>query len=375
MANWRGSRTGGFFFRKVTWPDFRVAEDYGHATGGSLEMSALSDVKLNGSLNFDGEPPDPDHLLRVYYGFTDENGEYEERVVATMGVSAADPKVCEGDGIVRKKGRVELTSVLQILKDVELNAPFTVKAGEQVIAKALSLVADNNLPTNCPDPSAYALASDYTFKPEDANVLGIVNKLLDFAGYSSAWVDAYGVVQMTPYVEPTDREAVIEFTDGADSIIHPEMLTESDWGTTPNVVRLSYTTDAECVVAWARNVDPEHRASLPSRGGRERTLAEFVSEVAGNTPAERLEALVKQAEDKLVASSAEIEYAEVECAYMPFEPNDAALVRYAGVDWKGAVTSYRIEIADDSRCKARVRRFARTALKVEKGGEVVWALS
>lgn len=373
MADWHGTRTGGFAFRKVTWPDFKEGEAYEFATGGSLEMSALSDVKINGSLSFDGEPPDPDHLIRVYYRFTDANGEAEEVPVATMGVSAASPSVSETDAGVSKVGKAKLTSILQVLKDVELNAPFTVKAGEQVIARALSLIADYGLPTNNPDPSAYALSEDYTVPPEEANVLGIVNRLLDFAGYSSAWVDEYGVVQITPYVEPTDREPVITFASGRDSIIYPEVKSESDWGTTPNVVRLSYTSDAECIVAWCKNVDPAHRASLPSRGGRERTLADVVSELAGDTAQKRLDALRKAARARLVANSAEVEYAEVSCAYMPVVPNDAALVRYAGIDWKGAVMSHKINLGDDSDSKVRVRRFARTALKVEEGGEVLWS--
>lgn len=373
MADWRGTRTGGFFFRKVTWPDFKEAEAYEDATGGSLEMSALSDVKVNGTLSFDGAPPDPDHLIRVYYGFTDAAGQYEAVPVATMGVQAANPKLTEGEGAVNSQGSATLTSTLQVLKDVELNAPYTVKAGEQVIAKALSLIADHGLPTNNPDPSAYLLSRDYTVPPEEANVLAIVNKLLGFAGYASAWVDAYGVVQVTPYVEPTDREAVIRFSAGEDSIMYADMGYENDWGQTPNVVRLSYSTDTECLAAWAKNVDPAHKASLPSRGGRERTLAEAVSELAGDTPAERARNLEAMAVSKINDNSAEIEYAEVSCAFMPVMANDAAEVDYGGVDWKGAVMNYKVNLGDDSDSVARIRRFTRTALKVESGSEVVWS--
>lgn len=372
MADWRtGSRTGGFFYRKVTWPDFREAEAYENAVGGSLEMSALSDVKVNGSLSYDGEPPDPDHMIRVYYGFTDEAGDYEQIAVATMGVSASNPSLRD-DGEVTATGKATLTSVLQVLKDVELNAPYTVKAGEQVIAKALSIIADRGLPTNNPDPSAYALARDYTFPADKANVLHIVNTLLGFAGYASAWVDAYGVVQVTPYVEPTDREAVITFEAGPDSIMRPDMNNENDWGGTPNVVRLSYSTDTEVLTAYAKNVDPAHKASLPSRGGREKTLAENVTELAGDTQAQRLASLKDMARSKLAANSAEIEYANVKCAFMPIRDSDAAHVRYAGIDWKGAIVNYKVNLGDDSSSTARVRRFVRTALEIETGGEVVW---
>ena len=372
MADWKGSRTGGFFYREVEWPTFKEVGDYQHATGGSLEMSALSDVKVNGSLSFDGEPPNPANLLRVFYGFTDAEGRYEEVAVATMGVIAANPTVSDGIDGVQMKGKAKLTSMLQILKDVELNRPYTVKAGEQAIAKAMALIADCGLPTNSPDPSAYALSKEWTVAPEDANVLSIVNKLLGFAGYSSAWVDAYGVVQLTPYVEPTDREATIRFSAGPDSIIRPEMGSENDWGDTPNVVRLSYSTDSEFLAAWCKNVDPAHKASLPSRGGREKTHSEQVSQLAGDTAQERLANLKEMARSTLAANSAEVEYAEVDCAFMPVEPNDAAEVDYAGVSWKGAVMSCKVDLGDDSSEKVRVRRFVRTALEVETGGEILW---
>lgn len=363
---------GRFFFRKVTWPDFREAEDYPHATGGSLEMSALSDVKVNGSVSFDVEPPDPDHLLRVYYGFTDADGMYGQVAVATMGVSAANPTVRE-DERSTAQGKAKLTSMLQVLKDVELNAPFTVKKGELAVAKAVDLISSRGLPVNNPDASGYALSRDCTFAARDANLLHIVNTLLGLAGYSSAWVDEYGVVQVTPYVEPTEREAVIRFSSGRDSIMYPDVKRESDWGKTPNVARLSYSTDDEVLTAWCRNVDPAHKASLPSRGGREKTIAEQVTELAGETQSERLANLKDMARSKLAANSAEVEYAEVDCAFLPIRPNDAAEVDYAGTSWKGAIVNCKVDLGDDSKEKVRIRRFVRTALKVETGGEVVWS--
>lgn len=56
--DWLGNRSGeAFTFRRVTWPDWLEAEDYGQMTGGSLELSAFSDLKVTATLAFEGDEP------------------------------------------------------------------------------------------------------------------------------------------------------------------------------------------------------------------------------------------------------------------------------------------------------------------------------
>lgn len=371
MANWLGNRSDNrFFYHRVEWSRWEEAEEYENVTGGSLELSSVSDTKVSGSIDFDGEMPNTSDLLRIYYEFTDDDGNHEVVPVATMLVSCANPTL-RGDsryGFVTS-GSATLDSVLKILKDKEYGMPFTVAAGTQAIKLAVELVESLGLRTNNPDKNAYTIKEGYTFPANEANYLAIVNWLLTSAGYQACWPDENGIVLMTKY---RDKPASMEFAEDDESVMLPEMPYTNDWQTTKNVCRLFYETEKESLRAWASNVDPEHKASLPNRGWRESTLREEVSELAGDTVQDRLAALIDLSERKLIENSAEIDYVDIGCPYLPLSPNLVISVKYAGLDWKGDITNYSIDLGDETQCKIKARRFVRTAMNIEKSGEVLW---
>lgn len=363
-AGWSGWAHQRLSFRRVKWPTWEEGEEYGQITGGNLELSAFSDLKVDGSLNFEGvEAPDDRDLVRVYYGYSDSTGEQPMRALATLVFSVSKP-THEG---VTVSGKLECRSTLSILAGRNYGAPFAVPAGTKAVQKAVELVESLGLRTNNPDPSAYEVKGCHTFKEDEADYLTIVNWLLDAAGYSSAWVDAYGVVQMTPYVEPTARASSLSLADDAASILYPELSRESDWADTPNVVRLYYETEDESLRASASNVDPAHAASLPSRG-YEVTYRETVGELAGDTRAERLENLKALARQKLVDKSSGVEYVEGKCQYVEgLAPNAAIEIDYAraGLEWRGAVTNVSVDLSAAMPAKFKARRFVRSGLEVE----------
>lgn len=370
MANWLGGRTKNrFFYHRVEWSTWDEAEEYENATGGSIELSSVSDTKASGSLEFDGDMPNTSDLLRIYYEFTDDDGNHEVVPVATMLVSCANPTL-RGDsryGFVTS-GSATLDSVLKILKDKEYGMPFTVNAGTQAINLAVELIESLGLRTNNPD-NTYAITDDYTFPANEANYLNIVNWLLDSAGYQACWPDENGIVQITKNL---DKPISMEFAEDEESVMLPEMPYTNDWQTAKNVCRLFYETDKESLRAWTSNVDPEHKASLPNRGWRESTLREDVSELAGDTVQDRLTALMELSKQKLIDNSAEIDYVDIGCPYLPLSPNLAISVKYAGLDWKGDITNYSIDLGDETQCKIKARRSVRTAMKTETEGEVLW---
>lgn len=367
---WSGWAHQRLVFRRVKWPTWEEAEEYTQITGGQLELSAFTDLKVDGSLNFEGlEVPDDHDLVRIYHGYSDSNGEQPLRPLATLMFSLSKPTY-EG---VTVSGKLNCRSMLSVLSSKDYGAPFTISAGTQAVQKAIELTESLGLRVNNPDPSAYTIREGRTFKAEEANYLTIVNWLLDAAGYASAWVDAYGVVQMTPYIEPTERKPSLTLADDESSIMYPELSKSSDYADTPNVVRLCYETDEETLIAFATNVDPNSRASLPSRG-YEVTYRESVSELSGDTQAERLASLESMARQKLLDKSSDIEYVEGRCQYVDgLAPNNAMGIDYARADleWRGALTNVSISLDKSMPADFKARRFIRTGLLIEVSSSAI----
>lgn len=369
-AKWSGWAHQRLSFRRVIWPTWEEAEEYTQITGGQLELSAFTDLKVEGSLTFEGlEVPDDHDLVRIYHGYADSSGEHEMEPLATLMFSVAKPTY-EGMTV---SGKLDCRSTLSILASKSYGAPFTIAAGTQAVQKAIELAESLGLRVNNPDPSAYTIREAHTFREEEANYLTIVNWLLSAAGYSSAWVDAYGIVQMTPYIEPTERTAALTLADDERSIMYPELSRQSDYSDTPNVVRLCYETDEETLIASAANVDPNSRASLPSRS-YEVTHSETVTELAGDTQSDRLENLKALAKQKLIDKSSDIEYVEGRCQYVEgLQPNNAIQIDYARADleWNGALTNVNLKLDKSMPADFKARRFVRTGLLVEVSGSAI----
>lgn len=363
-AGWDGWAHVRFEFRRVVWPTWEEAESYRHITGGHIELSAFTDLKAEGSLTFEGfEIPDDHDMVRVYHGHSTSAGEQPLKPLATLMFSVSEPTY-DGAAV---SGKLACRSVLSVLASRKYGAPFTVAAGTQAVQKAIELTESLGLRVNNPDPSAYTVREAHTFNEYEADYLTIVNWLLGAAGYSSAWVDAYGIVQMTPYVEPTERKAAVRLADDESSVMYPKLSRQSDWADTPNVVRLCYETDEETLVASASNIDPNSRASLPSRG-YEVTCSDSVSELAGDTQEERVANLAAMASRKLLDKSSDIEYVEGKCQYIDgLAPNNAMEIDYARADleWKGALTNVSVELSNAMPVEFKARRFVRTGLLVE----------
>lgn len=356
-----------FIFRRVSYPGFRELEDYESIYGGSIELSALSTLKVSGSLDFTGETVPNDHdMVRVYYRFQDDFLDTSTECLATMFFSVADPTYNEA--IV--EGSMDCSSVLVLLQRKSYGLPYTVPAGTNAVAKAAEIVRSFGLSVSYADQSSYTLSADHTFDANE-NYLGIVNWLLDAAGFSSAGVDAYGGVRLEKYQEPTERTVRYTFRDDEQSIMLPEVKTSNDYQDTPNVVKLRHTSQYVTVWAAAYNIDPESKASTVSRG-YENTYEEEVSELEGSTPAEMLANLKALALQRLVDKSSEIEKVEMTHCWLPINTNDAIGIDYrmADIGWKGAVTNAKIELAVSIPCQLSLRNFVRRNLKTSIEGGV-----
>lgn len=378
--SWLGNRAGErFTYRRVRWTPndpathFSEAEEYGNITRGTIELAAFTDAKASCSFDFEGgTAPDTVDLVRVYYSFTDDGGDSENLCLGTFFVNYGDVSYTESGGSLVPSGTVEGESVLSVLLDKKLGAPYTVAAGTDCVAEAQSIIENLGLPTNQPESPAIETQSAYTFEPDDA-VITVVNWLLGQAGYRACWPNAYGAVQLAPYQDASQSEPVATFRDDENSIMLPEVSVENDWASIPNVARLSFANDEEALYAVA-SLDSGNRASLAARGGRELTLQEEISDLQGATQADRIAELEALAVQRLTDNSREIERVTLQHALIPgIEPNASIAVDYSGTVWTGSVTNVSISLETSAPCTTKTRRFiAPQSLTITTEGGVSW---
>lgn len=376
-ADWHGNRSNErFTYKRVKWAPGQVGhfgemESYGFITKGSVELAAYTDLKASASFEFEGgTPPDTTDLVRIYYSFDDDNGRHAETAIGTFFVSYGDIEYAHGTQAVQR-GSVTGVSTLSVLLNKQVGFPYTVPAGVDCVDMANYIVEGLGLPTNSPDSPGTLTQTSHVFEPDDSYIT-VVNWLLTSANYQAVWPDAFGTVMIVPYVDPEARAVVESFADDGESVMLPVVSVENDWSETPNVVRLCYQSDDECLIASASMLSGS-RVSLAARGNREVTLYEQVDELGGETQADRISNLEQMARKKLINNTSEIEKVGMTHAFLPsIRPNDAIEIQYADMTWKGNVTNMDIDLETSIPCQTKIRRFVPNSLVIETDGEAIW---
>lgn len=377
-ANWHGNRANEqYTYKRVLWSPgnadhFGELASYGYITRGSVELAAFTDLKASASFEFEGgTPPDTTDLVRIYYSFDDDAGEHAEMPIGTFFVSYGGVEYVRNGAELMERGRVTGASTLSVLLNKKLGAPYTVAAGVDCVDTANELITGLGLLTNSPDSNGVVTSTAHTFEPDDSYIT-VVNWLLTNANYQAVWPDALGTIMLVPYVDPEARAITAIFRDDAQSIMLPEVSTENDWTETPNVARLYYQTDDECLTATAY-MRSGARASLAGRGGREVTLVEQVDELSGETQADRIANLEAIARKKLVDNASEIEKVTLKHAFIDgIKPNDAIAIDYSGMTWRGNVVNMSIDLQPSTPCQTKLRRFVPNSLVIETEGAAIW---
>lgn len=376
---WFGSRRKvRWRYMRVSWDTFEEIEEYSQITGGSDEESYFTSVKGGGSLTFVGEPPSTYDLVRSYYEFVDDDGEKFSVPVSTMLVDMTNAAITASG---TKTGDATLYSVLKVADDRLCGMPLTVTAGTNAVSMAQSVLVGLGLKVSA-TPSSYTVANDHVFKP-DESMLTVVNWLLSAAGYGSASPDAYGTVILAPYIDASKREPSFTFDDGEMSIMHPELDDENDYSDTPNVCRMYGEDEYGGYWAIVSNVDESSPASLPNRGGRERTIYDEETQLEpvydeDDTEAAsarkallRVESLVAMARQKLVDNSSEIEYVTISHGFYPLKQGDSVEIRYSGMTWQGVVTNIKRDHDVESRCELKIRRYVQRDILMDVQSGVI----
>lgn len=347
--NWtKEGRLDRFRYVRVKWPQMTEVGQIEGITSASITESSLSTLKASGTFDYVMPVDIGDDLVRIYSDST--LGEQTATIChgtffATTPVSLMSART--------KSGTADMYSVLWVLQQNKVEQTYTVEAGSNAVSLAANLARGNG--NNLPVIATASNAKVNTSHTWDAGTtyLEIVNWLLEFAGYSSAAVDAYGNVLMAPYVEPSDKAASAVFSDTQDSVSAPEFTHEFDTYEVPNKVTLICSNAENApMVAHAVNNDPENPYSIVSR---KKTLVrvETITDIASQ------EALEQKAKELLHSSMSVVEAIEISHSYQPFQVGDAIEVDYtkSGYTKKLASVSREMEMVPGIRCTTRARRF------------------
>lgn len=370
--DWFSSRRNETFtYKKVLFPSMEEVGTYTNITGGSIEYSAFSDLKVSGKLTLDGtEMPDMLNLIRVYYSFTDASGNDSGQIpLATMFMSCSEP---EFDG-VKFTASIDCYSTLYPLSMKIIGVPRTIAAGTSPLDYAIDLLNEYSL-ADVDKIKAFdtglTTTAPYTFDA-DATYLEIVNWCFDAAGLNSAYPNVMGLIAP---IDDTGTTPVIVLEDNENSIIYPAISTNTNLYEVPNVCKLYYNTEDESLWAYAYNDDPTSDVSRVNVKF-EKTLYESISEnVSGDTTDERVESLKELAATKLNDNSRHVEYLTAQHAWCGLMPCMCVEVDYKGAstDWIGNITNASITLSVSAPTKSKIRKYYPREFEITtKGGWLI----
>ena len=341
-----------YIFKRVEWPSFQEMEEYPWITSGSIEFAADTDLKTTGSFDFEGlELPNTSDLMRVYYQFTDDYGEVGTYPIGTYFVGYSSLQHTDTLQGIKSKGSLDASSVLKALEEPKTGTPYVIQRAKNYVYEAQRIVKSFELPVDY-IPDSKVLTTDHVFDA-GTSYLEIVNWLLSQAGYTDAYPDPYGTVILKPIIEIQKELRTITLKNDEKSIIYPEIEKQNDYQNTPNVVRLLYDTETSCIVATAKNVDGS-QSSLSARGGREQTECVDIGDLpaGGNLR----ETLMRQARDRLISLSTDVEYVEYEHAYIPMQLYQGMTLIFGDMSWTGEINNYTIDLQPGTKVQTKLKR-------------------
>ena len=356
-----------------TFIEFVELGDMPYIQNGSLQLSALNDIKATASLTFEG----PDKIqngkfVRIYSSVLDSAKKIQYRdPLATLLFEFGDPKF-KGDNIA---GSLKCNSVLNILKNRKLKGALTVKRNPDVMAvphKVRQMVEECNISFVDKGfiPTVW-LTGDVTFKA-NASYLEVCNTLLKAIGATDLLPDAYGNVYFDKYISLDKRAVQWEFKSGKEAIFLPE-IDQKDSGLLTNVWTEVYEKDTERIVATATNNDPSSPYSVKNVG-YEIGEGETSSNLTSSDLDGRIQELREIAIEKLQNKYSYTTTTDFTAAYVPVIPDMAVSLDYkmADVKVKGVVDTMDITLGPGMQTKFTVSTLHKDKIKIDSTSVCEW---
>lgn len=263
---------------------------------------------------------------------------------------------------------VKMYGRLQELLDDRFSRPVTVPKGTNAVAKAREVCAQAGLEVvsdasdyTVTDPRVYGVGAEQNNSETDDTKLGMVNDLLDLAGFRSAFTDPMGRVVFRRYRDPGELPVSWSFEEGPGARFEGVMTEERDITDAANHVVVRYGDVTDYVVGEAWDTDPNSELSTVSRGRTITRAYSYNNLPPGKTASERQAYATQRAASLLSTAQSVIRRVRMTHVYAPVTVNDVVSISFPSGDVEGSfqVRTQTIRLSGGCPIEAEVRQFRR----------------
>jgi hypothetical protein len=323
--------------------------------GGSINRNIDTATYESGKLSVVGTVDVGRDLVRLYHDAVLRDGSTMTEAIGTF-LPNVPSKDIHG---ATSESELELDGRLTELAEDEFERPVTIPAGSYAVEEARAIAIGAGLEVVA-DESDWQLSSDWVVgmgggADEPTDKLGVINKLLGLAGFSSARTDPFGRVLMQRYRDPSSASPEYVFSEGPDARFLTEATEERDKSGVCNVVIVVYSTQDEETRGVAYDDDPRSPYSTVSTGRRKVKRYEYQD---GATQAQA----DAKAEELLKTQQSVIHRVNLQHVFRP----DVTCGTVVGCEWPSqgisgsfAVRTQSLALGAGCLTKSELRRFER----------------
>lgn len=367
MADWSEPFIARYRAVRVSRRTGEEAGEIGSAlSGGTIERNGDTAVKEQASLTFAGSPAVLPDLVRIYLDAEFYATGVRESVPLGTFVPVVGDRTFSGSVA---KSASTLYGRLKELDDDCFDRTFQVPAGTRAVEYAAGIARGAGLEVSAeessyelPETLTYALTTGGDGETGGLTKLGVVNDLLDRAGFSSAATDPMGRVLMRRYAAPAERAPAASWAEGAAARFLRSVTDARDLSGAANYVVAVFepSSGAEgeqpvAVVGTAADYGPGGELSIAAVG-RRITRRETYQQEATQEQADA------KAAELLATSRAVVRTLKLTHVYAPgVAVGDAIDFSYpsAGVAGRFAVRTQRITLGTACRTETEARLYER----------------
>lgn len=365
MADWneRIHRTS-YRFMRVSRSTGNEVERLTMLKGGTVTRNDDVRVKETAEAEVTGSFDLGPDLVRIYMDAEFADGTAETVVLGTFLPVVPSRNIFGW----YSKSSVKMYGRLQELLDDKFSRPVSIAKGANAVQQARKVCEDAGLTVisdasdyTVTDPRVYGVGAEQNNSEVDDSKLGMVNDLLDLAGFRSAYTDPMGRVLFQRYRDPADMQRVWSFNEGPSAKFEGQMTEERDITDAANHVVVRYGDTEGSVVGEAWDTDPASELSTVSRGRTITRAYSYNGMPPGKTASERQAYATRRAATLLSTAQSVIRRIRMTHVYAPVTLNDVVGVSFPSGSVEGdfQIRTQTIRLVGGCPFETEVRQFRR----------------